>query len=140
MKKTIGAFEKVSFPNFGLFDVVAKIDTGAYSGTIHASNIREVVIKSTGAKALRFHPFGLPKSVKSTAYHRKKVKSSNGDVSVRYVIQTTIELEGVQYPIHITLADRSSMKKKVLIGRRFLRKHGFLVDTTKGTQYRFHTT
>lgn len=140
MKKTIGAFEKVSFPDFGLFDVVAKIDTGAYSGTIHASNIREVTLKTTGAKALRFNPFGLSKSVRSTAYRRKKVKSSNGDVSIRYVIHTTIELDEVQYPIFITLADRSTMKKKVLIGRRFLRKHGFLVDTTKGTQYRFHVT
>jgi hypothetical protein len=29
------------------------------------------------------------------------------------------------------------MKKGVLIGRKFLRSHGFLVDTSKGTEYRY---
>lgn len=140
MKKVIGAFEKVSFPDFGVKNAVAKVDTGAYSGTLHAVRIKEVTLESTGGKALRFKPYGRTKYVTSSAYRRKKVKSSNGEVSIRYVVATTIELEGVQYPIHITLADRSTMKKKVLIGRRFLRNHGFLVDTTRGTQYRFHVS
>jgi hypothetical protein len=49
MEKVIGAFEQVSFPDFGLFDVVAKIDTGATSGSLHATKIKEVELP-TGEK------------------------------------------------------------------------------------------
>jgi len=62
MKKVIGAFEKVSFPDFGLFDIVAKIDTGATSGSLHATNIKEMEL-ATGEIAVKFKPFGRKPSV-----------------------------------------------------------------------------
>jgi hypothetical protein len=55
---------------------------------------------------------------------------------MRYVVPTTVVIEGVQYPIEVSLADRTLMKKGVLIGRRFLRSHGFIVDPKRGTKYR----
>ncbi|MGA3150487.1 MAG: RimK/LysX family protein [Candidatus Saccharimonadales bacterium] len=137
MQKVIGAFEKVSLPDFGLFDVVAKVDTGATSGSVHATRIKEVLL-STGEKAVQFLPFGLDKAVTATGFTLKEVRSSNGAVSLRYCIPTTVTIRGVQYPISVTLADRTLMKKGVLIGRQFLRDHGFLVDATKGTKYRGH--
>lgn len=39
-KRIIGRREKVSFPNLGLTDIDAKIDTGAYRSAIHCHNIR----------------------------------------------------------------------------------------------------
>lgn len=135
MKRTIGSFEKVSFPDFALFDTIAKIDTGATSGAIHATDIKEIQLP-TGTKALRFKPFGRSNYVTVNSYSRRKIRSSNGQVSNRYLIPTTIVIQGVQYPINATLADRSLMKKDVLVGRKFLRSHGFMVDVKKGTQYR----
>jgi hypothetical protein len=135
MNKTIGAFEKVSFPDFGLFDVVAKIDTGATSGSLHATRIKEVELP-TGEQALKFLPYGRKNRVTVNAFQLKEVRSSNGASSLRYFIPTTIVIEGVQYPIEISLADRTLMKKGVLVGRRFLRSHGFIVDPKKGTKYR----
>jgi hypothetical protein len=137
MKKTIGAFEKVSFPDFGLFDVVAKIDTGAASGAIHATHIKEVDLP-TGERAVSFKPYGKLPKVVATSFVVKPVRSSNGDVVQRYVVPTTITIRGVQYPIHIGLSDRSLMMKGVLVGRQFLRKHGFIIDANKGTKYRYH--
>ena len=134
-QKILGAFEKVSFPDFGLFDVVAKIDTGATSGSLHATKIKEITLP-TGEKALKFQPYGKENPYTVTAYALTEVRSSNGVSSLRYVISTTIEVEGVLYPINITLADRTLMKKGVLVGRRFLRQHGFIVDAQRGTQYR----
>jgi hypothetical protein len=135
MRKTIGAFEKVSFPDFGLRNVIAKVDTGATSGSIHATHIREVKLE-TGETAVRFRPYGTKPSVVASSFQYKWVRSSNGESSMRYIVPTTIVVEGVQYPIEVSLADRSLMKKGVLIGRKFLRNHGFIVDPEKGTAYR----
>lgn len=137
MQKTIGAFEKVSFPEFGLNDVIAKVDTGALSGALHATDIR-VVVKKDGSKILKFKPFGRDKEVSRHDFRRKTVRASNGEIERRYLIPTTIMIAGERYPVSITLKDRTPMMKGVLIGRRFLRNNGFLVDSKQGTQYRFH--
>jgi hypothetical protein len=136
MNKVIGAFEKVSFPDFGLIDVVAKIDTGATSGSLHATKIK-IISLPTGEKALKFLPYGRKKSVIVNSYELREVRSSNGVSTLRYFVPTTIVIEGVQYPIEVSLADRTLMKKAVLVGRAFLRSHGFIVDPTKGNKYRY---
>jgi hypothetical protein len=135
MKKTIGAFEKVSFPDFGLHNIIAKIDTGAHSGSLHATHIRRVKLP-TGETAVTFKPYGTKPTVIASSYVYKMIRSSNGMGSMRYVVPTTVVIEGVQYPIEISLADRTLMTKGVLIGRRFLRSHGFIVDPKRGTKYR----
>ena len=135
MRKVIGSFEKVSFPDFGVIDVIAKVDTGATSGSLHATHIKEVTL-STGEKAIRFRPYGIKPSVTVSAYAHKWVRSSNGESAMRYVVPTSIVIKGVHYPIEVSLADRTLMKKGVLVGRRFLRRHGFIVDVKKGTKYR----
>ncbi len=135
MKKTIGAFEKVSFPDLGLNNVVAKIDTGATSGSVHATKIQEVVLE-TGERAVKFKPYGKKRTVIVNSFELREVRSSNGASSLRYVIPTTVVIKGVQYSINVSLADRTLMKKGVLIGRKFLRSHGFIVDPNRGKQYR----
>ena len=134
--RVVGAFEQVSFPDFGLFDVVAKVDTGAYSGALHATSIKEVKLP-TGQKAISFLPFGNEPRTTVGTYEKKYVKSSNGSSEMRYVVATTSTIRGVQYPIHISLSDRTNMMKGVLLGRRFLRQHGFLVDAALGGEYRY---
>lgn len=136
MKKVVGAFEKVSFPDFGVTDIVAKIDTGALSGAFHATGIREITLV-TGEKAVSFLPFGKEPRVKVASFIKKDVRSSNGTLETRYVVPTTVVVRGVQYPIQISLADRTNMMKGVLIGRGFLRRHGFIVDAKRGTKYRY---
>lgn len=136
MNKIIGAFEKVSFPDLGLINIAAKIDTGALSGALHATDIQEVKLP-TGQKAVSFQPFGKKRRIEASPFRTSYVVSSNGSKEKRYIISTTVVIRGVQYPMHISLTDRTGMKKGVLIGRRFLRNHGFLVDVTKGRQYRY---
>lgn len=136
MDRVIGAFEKVSFPDFRLNNVVAKIDTGATSGSLHATKIKEITLP-TGEKALTFLPYGRKKRIVVNSFSLKEVRSSNGVSALRYFVPTTIEIEGVLYPIEVSLADRTLMKKAVLVGRRFLRSHGFIVDPKKGNKYRY---
>ena len=81
---------------------------------------------------LRFSPFDHPEiTVVADEFIVRHVKSSNGKTDNRYFIQTAITVQSKTYPITLSLADRSEMKWPVLIGRRFLRQHNFLVDVSK---------
>lgn len=134
MNHIIGHRVTVDFPDFGVFGVVAKVDTGAYSGALHATSIKELVLP-TGEKALTFKACSNKKAITVTDFHSKRVKSSNGLVSYRYVVHTTVVIGKVNYPIRITLSDRTGMLKPVLLGRTFLAQHGFLVDVASTTKY-----
>lgn len=129
-QKVLGVFENVSFPDFNMDNIKAKIDTGAYTGALHCTNIQ--LEKVDGGKVLHFSPFdnpGVKKSVDN--FLVKYVKSSNGARRQRYFIETSIVVSGKEYPILLSLADRSEMKWPVLIGRRFLRENNLLVDPSK---------
>lgn len=127
---TVGAFESVIFPEFDNMQIRAKIDTGAYTGALHCTQIVEVETKK-GA-VLRFSPFDHPELIiEEEEFVVKRVRSSSGERQDRYFINTFITIQGQTYPIVLSLADRSEMKLPVLIGRRFLRKNNFLVDVSK---------
>ena len=128
--KVIGTFAQVGFPEFGIADVTAKIDTGAYRGALHCTKIR--LSESKGLKTLHFSPFDHPdKEIIADDFAVRHVTSSNGVTEDRYFINTTITIDGHDYPIVLSLADRSEMKWPVLVGRRFLRQNNFLVDASK---------
>jgi hypothetical protein len=125
-----GSFEHVSFPQFGIRDTVAKIDTGAYSGALHCSLIEERTRGSDGKPVLRFIPLENHNHVTETEeYEEVLVRSSTGHEVKRYRVKTEIVVQGKTYEITIGLSDRSKMQREVLIGRRFLRENNILVDT-----------
>jgi len=129
-QKSLGAFENVDFPEFGMKSIVSKIDTGAFTGAIHATKIKEKTIN--GEPMLFFSPFDHPKESHSTPnFEKGLVKSSNGHIEERYFIETIIIIHGKRYAITLSLTDRSDMKWPVLIGRRFLRVNEFIVDVSK---------
>ncbi len=126
----LGSFEQVTFPDYNDYSVVAKIDTGAFTGALHCT---KVFLDESGKEpVLHFSPFDHPEiEMTETDFNTGEVRSSNGDTETRYFINTEILIDGKKYPITLTLADRSEMKWPVLIGRRFLRDHKFLVDVNK---------
>ncbi len=132
-KKIIGRKEKISLPRLGLRLAWAKIDTGAYTSSIHAEQIREEIVE--GKKVLAFqvllpgHPCFTGETLRFEKYREKKVKNSFGHAETRYLIETKIRLAGETYTAEFTLSDRSSMKNSILLGRKLLR-HRFLVDVT----------
>lgn len=134
-QQTIGSFVKADFPEFDFKDIIAKVDTGAYTGALHTTKIFEKKINQR--QILYFSPFDHPDLVRSTdKFFVKYVKSSIGKRQKRYVIDTVIRLDDQDYPVFLTLADRSDMAWPVLIGRRFLRRYNFVVDVKVGTKYR----
>ena len=131
VKKIIGRKEKISLPKLGLKLVWAKIDTGAYTSSLHAEEIREE--ERQGKKVLCFkilmpaHKSYTGKTLVFKEYREKKVKNSFGHTETRYLIQTKIKLAGESFLAEFTLSDRSSMKNSILLGRKILRDR-FMVD------------
>jgi hypothetical protein len=133
-KKVIGRKEKISLPDLGLKSVWAKIDTGAFTSSLHAEKIREVEVD--GKKMLKFeilmpaHKDFTGKTLSFENYKQKKVKNSFGQAETRYLIVTNIKIAGEIFPAEFTLSDRSSMKNSILLGRKILQDK-FLVDVNK---------
>ena len=126
---TVGTLEPVSIPGLNIVSVLAKIDTGAYSGALHCSSITVVLRGVTRQPILKFIPLGdTSLSTETTDFSRRYVRSATGHRVKRYIIQTEIVIKSKRYPIAIGLSDRSEMKRVVLIGRSFLRENNMLVD------------
>lgn len=128
----IGWCELVDMPDLGLFDMHAKIDTGARTSSIHATRIRS--FERDGEEWVKFHS---PRSAghrhqdcEARLIERRMITSSNGSKQSRYVIGTTARLGPLTWQAQITLANRATMAFPVLIGRRAL-KRGFLVNSGK---------
>lgn len=123
----IGRYVHVNFPEFGVKQVFAKVDTGAYQSAVHATDIREV--EENGTRYLEFSLFDghgktaqhkVPKC-RVSEYEKTTVKNSFGAQQIRYVVKTRIAINGRMMKTGITLTDRKDMVAPVLLGRRFLR-------------------
>lgn len=126
-KKTIGRIDKVDFPTLDLFDIDVKIDTGAFTSSMHC---HKVIEEDNLLKCLFFdkeHQNYNKKIIVFKNYTSTKVKSSNGMVQNRYMVKTSVLLFNKKYKIDLTLSTRSEMKYPILIGRKFLSKK-FIVD------------
>lgn len=127
-KTTIGRFDKADFPGLHLEDISIKIDTGAYTSSIHCDHI----VEEKGTLRCTFldeeHPLYNGKEFRFTDYDIVFVKSSNGIVQKRYQIQSTITLFGKTHKISLSLTTRQEMRFPVLLGRKFITKK-YIVDT-----------
>ena len=108
--------------------VSAKVDTGADSSSVWASNIR---VDKDGV--LRFSLFGKGsphyngKVFRRTNYLVAVVRSSSGHEQIRYRTHFTITIKGRKIKALFNLSDRSNNVYPVLIGRRTIAGK-FLVD------------
>ncbi|MGB0917453.1 MAG: ATP-dependent zinc protease [Flavobacteriales bacterium] len=131
--KIIGRTDKADFPELDLKNVPIKVDTGAYTSSIHCHHIKEVEID--GERLVEFelldpsHNLYQDRVFRTKNFKQKKVKSSFGDSEERYIVTTEITLFGEVYSIDLSLSERSNMKYPILMGRRFLKKK-FVVDTS----------
>ena len=129
-KKVIGRIDKADFPTLDLFDIDIKIDTGAYTSSIHC---HKVIVVDDVLVCIFYdegHTYYNGKEIKFREYSTARVKSSNGLVQNRYKVKTSIVLFDKKYSISLTLSTRDDMKYPILIGRKFLSKK-FIVDVNQ---------
>ncbi|PKQ63870.1 peptidase [Labilibaculum filiforme] len=134
MKIIIGKIDRADFPDLHLTDIDLKVDTGAYTSSIHCHQIKELQVGTE--KHLKFtlldpsHPDYNEKEFTVKKFKRKRVKNSFGKSETRFVIETIIILFNKEFPIELSLSERSEMKYPILIGRKLLNGK-FIVDTSK---------
>ena len=132
-KSLIGIVEHVSIDGHAA-DVPAKIDTGADSSAIWASNIE---ITRDGMLVFTLFDEGSPyyngEVLRRTDFSVASVKSSNGEAEVRYRTHFTLRVAGRKIKGLFNLSNRSVNKYKILIGRRTI-SGKFLVDVSKGSR------
>jgi len=131
-KEIVGKKETISILDLELFDLDAKIDTGADSSALHCDDIsiNEKENKVSFTLLDEIHQSYHGKRMTFPIYKIKRVKSSNGQIQERPSIKVSVEFFGKKYKSIISLTNRADMKFPMLIGRRFL-SGKFLVDVSK---------
>lgn len=130
----IGRIERINIPEWLLFGLEAKIDTGAFSSSIHCHRIE--AFKNKTQDWVRFslldpeHEAYNNKVFELPIYDVREVKSSNGVTESRYFVRAKIAINHRNIDTELSLTDRSEMKFPVLLGRKILINR-FLVDVSK---------
>ena len=128
----VGWREWVSLPGLGVLWLKAKLDTGARSSALHATDIEEL----DGGERVRFtvQPWQQSAedsvSVELPVHDRRTVRSSSGHEEVRYVVLLDVEVGGRRVTAETSLSNRDQMGFRMLVGREAL-KQGFIVNPRK---------
>lgn len=130
-KKIIGRAENIDLPTFGFFGVPAKIDTGAKTSSIWATDVQEQDGVLTFVLFGKGSPLYTGEQHRTVRYEKTVVASSIGAHQERYKVQIVMKVRGKRIRASFTLADRSQQAYPVLIGRSALRGK-FVVDVQSG--------
>ncbi|HET7630058.1 MAG TPA: RimK/LysX family protein [Candidatus Saccharimonadales bacterium] len=124
---TLGGLEEVKIVDFDAV-VLAKVDTGAFSGALHCSDIK--VERHDDKATLSFVPLETGQVFKTHDFEEIIVRSAHGHEQVRYIVPLELEVQGKTYRTEVGLTDRTAMKRDMLLGRRFCLETNALVDVT----------
>lgn len=117
----VGSEEWCSLPELGIPAIKARIDSGAKTSAIHASNITKFMKDGEPWVSYEIHPIQKNRKViiqcSSKVHDTRMIKNTGGISEKRYVIKTPLLIDGHSWDIEITLANRDSMGFKMLLGR-----------------------
>ncbi|MGE0587941.1 MAG: ATP-dependent zinc protease [Cyclobacteriaceae bacterium] len=126
----LGRSDRVDLPGLGLTDIHAKIDTGAYTSSLHCSSAKVVDGKLEFVLLDEEHPEFTGMKFTFKEFDQRVIKNSFGEAEMRYIIKTTVRMHNKTYRTQFSLSDRDNLKFPVLLGRRVIKKR-FLIDVSK---------
>jgi len=128
---TLGWEEWVAMPELGLPAVLAKVDTGAKTSSLHAFMIEPYGRQNRKRVRFGIHPIPERPDIQvfcsGELVDQREITSSNGESEWRYVIRTLVSIGDEEWPIEVSLTNRETMQYRMLLGRSAL-KHNITVD------------
>lgn len=129
----VGWQERIDLPLLGLTNLRAKIDTGARTSALHATDI--ALFERDGAQWVRFQTRfdddARDTHVECPVHDRRDVKNTSGIPETRIVIRTKFRIDRRLWKIDLSLTERTEMKFRMIVGRTALRGHSILVNPGK---------
>lgn len=120
-RAVVGGTEWCSFPSLGIPHILARVDSGAKTSSLHAFNMSRFERDGEAWVSFEVHPLQKNRRVvvrcEAPIIDRRVVKSSTGTTEKRYVIQVPLELGPHKWSIELTLSNRDSMGHRMLLGR-----------------------
>lgn len=125
----VGWNEWVQLPALNIVGLRAKIDTGAKTSALHATDIQ--VRNGIVSFKTSPNPENPARIIDCQApiFDQRRITNSGGVSDTRYVIQTDLVLGSLKRTIEMTLKDRSQMRFRMLLGRQAFQP-GMTVDPT----------
>ncbi|RME32372.1 MAG: ATP-dependent zinc protease [Deltaproteobacteria bacterium] len=122
--RQIGWREWLALPDLGIEAVKAKIDTGARTSCLHAFFIEPVCVNGIDHVRFGVHPVAGNRSIEriclAPVRDVRSVSDSGGHREKRWVIETTLAIGPVAQRVELTLANRDTMRFRMLLGRSAL--------------------
>ncbi len=128
--KILGRSDRVDLPELGLTNIHAKIDTGAYTCSLHCARAELVDGELEFILLDEEHPEFTGMKFSFKKFTKREVKNSFGEAEQRFVIKTTIKIHNRVIRAEFSLSDRDKLRFPVLLGRKILRGR-FLIDVTE---------
>jgi len=127
---TLGRSDRVDLPGLGLTNIHAKIDTGAYTCSLHCSRAEVIDGQLEFVLLDEEHPEFTGMKFVFSKFDKREIKNSFGEAEMRFVIKTTIKIYDHLIKAEFSLSNRGNLKFPVLLGRKILRKR-FIIDVTE---------
>ncbi|MFZ6009463.1 MAG: ATP-dependent zinc protease [Bacteroidota bacterium] len=128
--KVLGRYDRVDLPELGLYNIHAKIDTGAYTSSLHCHQAEVINGELEFILLDEEHPEFTGLRFKFSEFEERDIKNSFGEVERRFVIITSLKVFNEEIMTEFSLCNRGSLKFPILIGRKILRDR-FLIDVKK---------
>lgn len=122
--KIIGSEEWCVFNSLGVPAIKARVDSGAKTSSIQATNTKVVIRNNQEWVKFEVTPLQENRSItipcEARLVDRRMVKSSSGISEERLVVKTPVTLGEDTFEIELTLANRDTMEFRMLLGREAL--------------------
>ena len=125
--RILGRSDRVDLPQLGVFDIHAKIDTGAYTSSLHCQSAEVVDGVLEFVLLDEEHPEFTGVRFRFAEYEVRDIRNSFGEVERRFVIVTIMKIFDEEIETEFSLCNRGSLKFPVLMGRKILRNR-FLIN------------
>ncbi|MBD0779255.1 30S ribosomal protein S6--L-glutamate ligase [Maribacter sp. ANRC-HE7] len=141
--RIIGSEEWCFFDPLGIPAIKARVDSGAKTSSIQATNIK--VINKGVQEWVKFevNPLQENRSItlncEARLVDRRMIKSSTGISEERLVVKTPVTLGDDTFEIELTLANRDTMEYRMLLGREALMDR-YMVNPAESYKIQHFTT